>query len=282
MQDAVDEACRTSSVQWSVCLQDVASREVLAAYEPSRVLSTASIGKLLLLVTLASAYESGDVSPDELLSRSLEVADSGLWQHLRVSRLAVDDLAVLVGSVSDNTATNVLLQRVGLSRVRETAAALGLRETGLHDRVRSVRRGFDPPRLSSGSALELAGLCAGLAGGRIVSPAVCATVDRWLSAGADLSMVAGAFGLDPLAHVEVDRGVRLRHKTGTDDGVRGDVGWLVGPSAGLVYAVLANWDAADGELRDEVLASMREIGRALGSYVGLSTCRDGSVDNERG
>lgn len=121
-----------------------------------------------------------------------------------------------------------------------------------------------------------------LAAGRVVSLAVCATVDRWLSAGADLSMVAGAFGLDPLAHVEADRGVRLRHKTGTDDGVRGDVGWVVGPSGGVAYAVLANWDAGDGDLRDGVLGSMGRIGRALASWVGSSRPAGESVDNEKG
>jgi beta-lactamase class A len=264
LQVAVDHACRaTPDVRWSICLRDLTTGEVLAAHEPERILSTASIGKLLLLVALTTAYQRGDVAPDELLERAseLEVADSGLWQHLRVARLPVDDLAVLVGSVSDNTATNVLLQRVGLPRVQEAAVSLGLEHTALLDRVRSHRTVTEPPHLSVGSAGELSRLCSDLAGGRLGPD-----LDRWLAAGTDTSMVAGAFHLDPLAHVDPDRGVLLRHKTGTDDGVRGDVGWVRGPSAAVGYAVLANWRHDDH--RDAVLYAMGRVGAELAEHVG--------------
>jgi beta-lactamase class A len=85
----------------------------------------------------------------------------------------------------------------------------------------------------------------------------------WLAAGSDLSMVAGGLGLDPLAHAAADRGLLLRHKTGTDTGVRADVGLVEGPRAALAYAVLANWEPAAGDPRDAVLAAMREVGAAL-------------------
>lgn len=276
LQDAADEACSAvPDVEWSVCVRDAA---VLASRSPDRVLSTASVGKLLLLTALAAAYEAGDVSPDELLARdaALDPGDSGLWQHLRVERLAVDDLAVLVGSVSDNLATNVLLSRVGLDRVTAAGRALGLERTALHDRVRVSRGPADPARLSSGSADELASLCWQLGTGSLVSPAASSTVSRWLSAGCDLSMVAGGFGLDPLAHVDADRGVQLWHKTGTDERVRADVGFVRGPSASVAYAVLAQWGVVDR--RDAVLGAMRRIGEAISTHV--SRGAGGSVDSE--
>src|SRR5690606_13442739 len=130
--------------------------------------------------------------------------------------LPVADLAVLVAAVSDNLATNVLLRRVGLDAVAATARSVGLRATALHDVVRDVRTPADPPALSSGSAAELAGLFARLAAGAAISAEVSATVNGWLATGTDLSMVAGALGLDPLAHVAADRSVVLRNKTGTD------------------------------------------------------------------
>jgi beta-lactamase class A len=78
-------------------------------------------------------------------------------------------------------------------------------------------------------------------------------------------MVASAFGLDPLAHVRPDRGLRLRHKTGTDDGVRAEAGLLDGPEASLAYAVLARFD---DERRDEVLGVMRSLGGAIRAQSG--------------
>ena len=65
-----------------------------------------------------------------------------------------------------------------------------------------------------------------------------------------------------LAEHEPDRGIRLRHKTGTDHGVRADAGLIDGPERSLAYAVLARFDDAR---RDEVLAVMRELGRQAGS-----------------
>lgn len=247
---------------WGVCLRDAATGEVLAAHEPDAVLPTASVGKLLLLLEVAR----GGIPPDELLHRGSvpAVADSGLWQHLRVDALTAADAAALVGAVSDNLATNVLLQRVGLGAVDRLRRSLGLHGTALHDVVRDVRGPGDPPTLSTGTAAELSGLLADLHRGRAVSAEASAQVLRWLAAGTDLSMVAAPWGLDPLAHVEPDRGLRLRHKTGTDAGVRADVGVLAGPRRAVAYAVLARFDDAQ---RDDVLGAMADVGRVLRELV---------------
>jgi beta-lactamase class A len=241
----------TPGVDWSIRIGDQ------AAHRPERQLRTASVGKLLLLIETARRIEDGRLDPAQPLPKdpALAVADSGLWQHLSIPALPVADLAVLVAAVSDNLATNVLLGRIGLRPLTGLAAELGLRETALLDFVRGKRAPTDPPTLSWGTAGELAAVMAGLARGAIVSPAVSARVDAWLATGVDLSMVASAFDLDPLAHVASD----LRNKTGTDDGVRADVGH-VGLQA---YAVLANWDPRAGERTAEVMRGMRAIGRAM-------------------
>jgi beta-lactamase class A len=262
VQQVVDEVIAdTPGVRWSVAVTGRAA----AAHAADRVLWTASIGKILLLAEAARRIADGALDPAEPLRRApeLAVADSGLWQHLAVDVLPVADVAVLIGSVSDNWATNVLLDRIGLRPVAELAAALGLRDTALNDRVRTARAAHHPPTLSQGSARELAGLMGRIAEGTLVSPAVSHRLDRWLATGTDLSMVAAGLHLDPLAHVEPERGLVLRNKTGTDDGIRADVGYLSGAGAGLAYAVLANWDPAHRDATGDVLTAMRRIGSAL-------------------
>jgi beta-lactamase class A len=253
-----------SGVAWSACVRDLATGEVVAAASPDAILPAASMGKLLLLIEVARQVEAGELAPGERLARQPgdAVADSGLWRHLDAGELCVADLATLVGAVSDNLATNVLLRRVGLGPVQAAARRLGLRATTLHDRVRDERTAADPPALSSATAAELSWLFAELDAGRVVSPGVSEQVLGWLAHGADLSMVASAFGLDPLA-----RGADgLRHKTGTDAGVRADAGLLTGPGGGVAYAVLARW--IEGDRRDAVLAAMRAVGEALRAGVG--------------
>ncbi|WP_250008851.1 serine hydrolase [Actinoplanes sp. M2I2] len=251
LQEVVDDVvAQTPGVSWSIAVPG------RAGHEPGRRLRTASIGKLLLLAETARRFESGELDPGELLAKDpeLAVADSGLWQHLAVDALPAADLAVLIAAVSDNYATNVLLARVGLAAVRATAAGLGLHETGLHDRVRNRREPGQPPTLSTGSAGELAGLMGRISRRDLLMPAVSERMDAWMSTSADLSMVASGFGDDPLAHTR-----SVRNKTGTDDGIRADVGYL-GDQA---YAVLANFDPVRPGSTAAVMRAMREIGSAL-------------------
>lgn len=256
--------------QISVCALDAVSGAVLEFDGGERVHPIASVGKVLLLVEVAIRLKDGrlrDTAPLAVTADDL-VRDSGLLQHLRTRELPPSDLAALVGAVSDNLATNVLLRHVGLPSVHERGRTLGLTHTVLHDRVRASRGPSDPPRLASGTAAELADLLARLHRGEVRSRAISSQVLAWLTYGTDTSMAAGAFGLDPLAHVDPDRGLTLAHKTGTDTGVRCDVGLLTGPARTVAYAVLASFAEQPGDRpgegeRDEVLGRMFAVGERI-------------------
>lgn len=259
--------------QWSVEVRDADDDVVLASYGADTVLPTASIGKLVLLVEAAHRLAAGTLDPAELLVRTDEdaVADSGLWHVLRSDELPVADACALVGAVSDNFATNVLLRRLGLDAVTATATRIDMARSRLLDRVRDDRGPEHAPALSVGCAEDLARFCARLHRREILSPAVSETVSAWLSLNTDLSMVGGAFGLDPLAHAGPDRGLVLWNKTGTTETVRGDVGVVSGPRRTLAYAVLASWEESpdpSADPRDRILDDMREVGRWLRQQVG--------------
>ena len=267
--DALLAACEADpDVQWGVSVVEV-DRGTLAASGADQVLRTASIGKILLLLVVAEELEMERMEHDELLDRcSVEwVGDSGLWRHLTVEVLPLIDVVTLVGAVSDNLATNVLLQRVGLARLDEVAEELGLHTVRLLDEVRHRRDpAVHPHTLSTGSAGELAQLMADLRftdiGPRDTGERVC----EWLHLNADLSMVASAFRLDPLA-----RGgpPHLVNKTGTDDGIRADVGAVFADRRRVGYAVIANWDPAVPELVGPVMDRMQQLGAALRAELGF-------------
>lgn len=256
-----------SSVSLSAQVMDADSGEVLACSDERVVRRTASVGKVLLLIEVARRLVRQELDPALLLTRTPDdaVEDSGLWQHLHARSLSVADLAVLVGAVSDNLATNVLLSEVGLSAVTSLGESLGLRHTRLHDRVRDVRGSLDPATLSTGTATELATLMSRLHRGDVIDPTVSAEVFGWLNLDTDTSMTAGAFGMDPLAHSVVDRDRWLAHKTGTDVGVRADVGVLRGPIRSVAYAVLTEFQDSH---RDEALAEMRVWGARIADLTG--------------
>lgn len=230
-------------------------------------LTLASTGKLLLLAAVAQGIASGRLDPAE----TVDLADddrcggSGLLGVLSGRRWPIGDLAVLTASVSDNTATNALIRRIGLDRVAEVAAGLGLVRTRILDRIREPRLPSHPPTFAVGTAGELARFAAGL-DGRLEWTRIML---RWMAHNGDRSLVPAL-----LAHEAEDREVPasvpagmvwVANKTGTDAGVRADVGVMIGRGRRIGYAVLANGPAGD---EHALVGRVRRAGLAIGRLAG--------------
>jgi len=255
--------------QVSANAADLYSGETLLAIDDRIVLPTAGLGTVLLLIEVSARLTARDDSGFGIVDKPAldPVAGAGLWQHMQAPALPVVDLAALVGATGDNLATNQLLARVGLEAVRTRAESLGLGRTALLDLVRRRRGPDDAPQLSVGSTAELSRLFGMLAREEAVDAATSQRVLGWLSLGSDLSMVAGAFGLDPHSHRGADHGTLLVNKTGADDGVRADAGVVRGARSAVSYAVFIRFTDDSLERRLGVLEAMRAVGRELLDYV---------------
>ena len=257
------------ATQWSATvLLDGTSPTVLDDLDGDLILPTASIGKLFLLLTVLDEIDEGRLDPAEVLdvTDDDQVADSGLLQFLDEQSMPVLDLCRFVGAVSDNLATNMLIRRVGLDRIDELTRRLGIASCRLHDTVRDARTADEPPFLSTGSSAELADLARRIRIGHAISPTVSEALVELLRRNTDLSMVAAAFGLDPLAHADADIGLRLFNKTGTQTGTRADVGCVETTVAGewrvVSYAVIARFDDSPS-MRRNVLGAMKAVGERI-------------------
>lgn len=261
----------TAPVEWSILVAPLdgvdGTDEPWLSESRDAVLRTASIGKLQLLSLIAELAAAGELDLNDRVRWEDEefVRDSGLWHALDQRDLSIVDACRLVGAVSDNLATNVLIRHVGLEAIADFATRNELAPMALLDRIRG--EGRDPSLPGVAETLSKASATSLLRYLRLVHDG---TLDRrvleWLGLGSDLSMVAAAFGLDPLAHAEDDRGFLLINKTGTDSSVRADVGWVTHHGRTVGYAVLANWAktvAAEEDPRDDVLLRLRQIGDDL-------------------
>jgi len=255
--------------QVSANVVDLATGRILVSIDDRIVLPTASIGKVLLLIEVSARLTNRDFTGYGILDKTPHdsVGDSGIWQHLQAPALPVGDLATLVGATSDNLATNLLLRQVGLDAVRARTESLGLARTALLDVVRDKRGPDDAPQLSVGSTAELSWLLGALARGEIVDSMTSQRVMGWLSLNTDLSMVASAFGLDPLAHRGTDHDVLLVNKTGTDEGVRAEAGALRGRRTAVSYAVTVQFADDSLQRRLRVMDAMRTMGTDLLEFV---------------
>ncbi|MGO2660632.1 serine hydrolase [Mycetocola reblochoni] len=258
-----------NGVKVSARIDDISSGQSLLAVDDYIVMPTASVGKVLLLIDVAAHLQDSSFPALQVLERTAqdEVAEAGLWQHLQVPALPISDVAALVAATSDTVATNVLVRAVGLDSVRRRTEAIGLRRTAMLDRVRATRGPDDAPHVSLGSMRELSWLFGSLVRGEIVDQATSGLVTEWLSGNMDLSLVASAFGMDPLAHRDGRHGLHLINKTGADSSIRVEAGVLRGPRAGVSYAVAASFADSDLRSRLAVVDALRTVGEDILEYV---------------
>src|SRR5260221_7082 len=108
---------------------------------------TASTIKLAIVYELFKQVEVGKVRLDEtmVLDRAKAVGGSGVLNQLGTPTLSLRDYATLMVMLSDNTATNVLIDRLGMEAITQRMQSPGLGGTRLrrHMMAAAAARGGD-------------------------------------------------------------------------------------------------------------------------------------------
>ncbi|MGK2963173.1 MAG: serine hydrolase [Gemmatimonadaceae bacterium] len=178
---------------------------------------TASLIKVPILVTVYDLVEKGQLSLDDPLTvlKIDKVPGSGILQHLQDGMtLPVKDAAWLMITISDNTATNLLLDRIIIRRVWAKMDSLGLMQTRVHSKsfLRNSSVAMDSSvkyGLGVTTPDEMARLFELLAAGKAVSPASDSAMLRVLEQTNSNMMMQRFAG-----------GVRTAHKSGETNEVR--------------------------------------------------------------
>lgn len=231
-QQIRDEVQRSDGAV-GLALIDLTSGEqfLLNADEP---FPTASSIKVAMLAELYRQDQSG--GPAHLMDRYTvqkadDVADSGIFNGLTpgVTTLTNRDLAQMVVAVSDNAATNVLIERVGMDNVNALLDRLGLGKTRLRRKMmdtaaaRAGRENVATPK-------EFALLMQAIYSGKVLdAPHTKALLDL-LSTPKDSYMPR-----------LLSDDVRIANKPGSLEGVRNDIGILFAPNRPFVLAVMSSY-----------------------------------------
>ncbi len=178
---------------------------------------TASLIKVAILTTVYDLVARGELSLDDPLTvlKIDQVPGSGSVQYLHNGAiLTVHDAAWLMGTLSDNSATNLLLDRIIIRRVWDKMDSLGLHHTKVHSKVY---------RRSASVAMD-SSIKYGLG---VTTPNEMAHLFELMARGKAVNAKADSAMLDILEHNEDQTllqryldGVRAAHKTGATDSVR--------------------------------------------------------------
>ena len=110
---------------------------------PDELMPTASSIKIAILAELYRQSEQGKVKLTDFytLQQSDMVGGSGITSVLTpgMTKLTLRDVAGLMVSVSDNSATNVIIDRIGLENVNALLDSLGLTHTRLRRKMMDLK-----------------------------------------------------------------------------------------------------------------------------------------------
>ena len=222
---------------------------VLAEHRADERFRTASVIKVPLLLALAADIDAGRCRWDQTVPMATYgTAGSGVIQHLSALPYTVHDLATLTIIVSDNRATNALIDLVGLERIHAYLARAGWTGTVLGRRMMDFEardRGHD----NLSTPRDVAAMFVRLYRGDLAAPSTTAAVLNILKAQQLRD------GLPAWLPPETP----VAHKTGGLPGVANDAGILFLPSGPVVAAVFTNDLAANAEGR----RAIQDIGRAI-------------------
>jgi beta-lactamase class A len=199
----------------------------------------ASAIKLTILYELFKQAEDGQLKLDEVrtLDRRHVVGGSGVLQELTAPAMSLRDYATLMVTVSDNTATNLLIDTVGMANVTRRMSGVGLKSLQLRRKMidlAAAERGDE----NVGSANDVAGLLTRIYRSEGLSKASSDGIVSILRKPKPSALRDGVPGAVPVAN-----------KTGTLDGVAADAGIVYLERRPYVFVGLTTFLAsnADGE-----------------------------------
>jgi beta-lactamase class A len=219
--------------------------------EAARSFPSASVIKVPILAALSAEAEAGRLAWEETvaLTEAAKVPGSGVLRELHAGvELTLEDLARLMIVVSDNTATNLLIDRIGTQVVNDLMVGLGYKQTRLGRRMYDFAardRGFEN-RCAAG---EMTDLLVRLEQRKLISAPASEAILAIMKRQAHTNKIP--------RHLPPDTPVA--NKTGEITAVSHDIGLIYAPGGPIALSVLTEG------ARDRVAAedAISRIARAV-------------------
>jgi beta-lactamase class A len=256
--------------------------------DPDAVVQTASVIKLTILFEAMEQVRAGKAHWDDkiTLQPGDAVSGSGLLLFLDAPQaLTLKDILSLMIIMSDNTATNLAIDKIGLDAVNDRIAWMGLKNTHLYKKIgkpSTEPMPADQPKFGLGKTtpaemaevMERIGLCALDRPGRLSTPpqtsaaAVLSPNDTAIC-GVAMKMLRNQFYRDTIPRYlekldTTETGSGTASKTGSLNAVRVDVAIVAGKSGPMVLSIFTYDNADTGWTADnEGELTIAKLARAI-------------------
>ena len=213
-----------------VYYKNLVTKETIA-YQEKIPLQAASVIKLPILVEAFLHLHNKEARKDDVftIKKEQKLPSCGALTYMHDDlRVTFEDLYTLMIILSDNTATNVLIQYLGMDNINKTLKKLGFNDTKLN------RCLFDAEQSALGvenyiTAEEIGVLLEKMYLGELVSP----------NASNEMLQILKKQRLNGKIPFFLNGKVEIAHKTGEDRGITHDVGIIYAPEP-FVLCLCAN------------------------------------------
>src|SRR5258708_17747999 len=243
-----------------LAVKDLTSGEEFFIH-PDEVMPQASSIKIAVLADLYLQAQQGKLKlTDEYVVRKEDLVDGSdimLGLTPGVTRLTLRDLATMMLAVSDNSATNVLIDRVGFDNVNAMLAGVGLHTTRLRRKMMDLKAASEG-RENVSTPREMMTLLANIYGGKLLNKELTADFFKMLGTHKQSAMLDGL----PSDAVSAN-------KPGELEAVRNDSGIVFVKDRPYVLCVMTTYlkNEADGSTAIRKIAALTysyfdRVGRA--------------------
>ncbi len=218
----------------------------------------ASTVKIPIMIEIYRAIDRGTLSLDDtyVIRSSDKTPGSGVLRHMHTGlQLSFGDLLYLMMSISDNTATNILIDVAEMDRINATMREIGMTDSNLGRPMRG-RLAVEGEQENWATPNDYTAVVKAILEGKAASPAACDAMLNTLT----LQQNGRRIG----RYVPTSETYRWGSKTGSNRGVTNDVGFVESPVGTMVIALysreLGDRDTGECALSKVTKAAMEVTG----------------------
>lgn len=220
-----------------IFVKDLANEQTFSVH-PDTIFPQASSIKIPLLIELMRQAQSGkiDLNARVDIHRDALVGGSGVLQFFSEggSSVSIHDLAILMILLSDNSATNLLIDRVGMNHVNSMLDGLGLSSTRLDRKMIDITA-EQADHENHSTPREMAALMEQLYAGKLLDAE---------HTKATLEILE--FPKESPLHAGVPENITVAEKPGSLNGAQCDSGIVLLEGRPYVISVMTTYNRVDG------------------------------------
>lgn len=234
LKNIIDSYLSTLDGNISIILKDLKSNHMIYSRDTKRVMPSASVIKVLIMIEAFRQIKEGKFSYESKIQiKPEDKVEFSLFTNMYTDEYCLIDIITLMMDISDNTATNVLIDLLGYENINAVASDYGLKNTVLKRKMMD----FEAARQGKQNMLtpeDLSILMEKIYRKEILNEKLCDEMIRIMSINTIKEMMKKY----------IPDEVKLAHKTGELDHLNHDIGILYLGDADLLLGIFIT-DVAD-------------------------------------